>query len=157
MTQRAGLPEMVAWAEGIIASRPRDFAIGPEGDPQLRRWYLVPRSEGLNVYLHEFRRSDDDRALHDHPGDNVSWVLSGSYLEVTPEGTFTRRPGDIVRRTAEAAHRIELPPGTGRVLSLFQIGPIRREWGFHCPQGWRRWQDFVAVYEGGNAIGRGCA
>ena len=41
--------------------------------------YRIPRQSYLvslwNVYLHEFRRYDHDRALHDHPWPNCS-ILS---------------------------------------------------------------------------------
>ena len=38
----------------------------------------------FNLYLHEFSRSDDDRALHDHPWlFNLSVLLSGTYVEHT--------------------------------------------------------------------------
>lgn len=37
----------------------------------------------INIYLHHFRRSDDDRALHDHPWwFNISWLLDGNYDEM---------------------------------------------------------------------------
>ena len=44
--------------------------------------------------------------------------------------------------------------------SLFITGPVTREWGFHCPQGWRHWKDFTSYREvgedGRGCIGRGC-
>ena len=52
---------------GSLHRRPPDFVIGGADRPYMRRWYLVPKNTQLNVYLHHFRRSDDDRALHDHP------------------------------------------------------------------------------------------
>ena len=67
--------------------RPPDFIVGSETDPYLRRWHLLPRNRLFNVYLHNFCRSDDDRALHDHPWVNMSVLLSGSYMEHVKDGT----------------------------------------------------------------------
>jgi hypothetical protein len=117
--------------------------------PYLLRWFVKPKQEGEgNVYLHCFRRSDFDRALHDHPWESASILLCGEYLEHTPEGTFHRKAGDVVVREAEAQHRIQLMTNDeGTELpcwSLFITGPKVREWGFHCPQGFVHWTDFVA-------------
>lgn len=147
----ASLADMQAWARGIMASRPPDFVIG---DNYLRRWWAIPRNEGCNVYLHEILHSDDDRALHDHPWDNTSHLLFGSYIEHTPDGAFKREAGDIVTRKATDAHRLEVIPGM-EAISLFMTGPKLREWGFHCPQGWRHWREFVDERDAGQ-VGRGC-
>lgn len=147
----ATLEQMQDWAEALMASRAPDFVIG---DDYLRRWYVVPRNSGQNVYLHDIRRSDDDRALHDHPWHNTSYLILGGYIEHTPEGTFTRKPGDVIEREATALHRLEVIPGE-RCISLFMTGPNIREWGFACPQGWRHWRDFVDDRDSGQ-VGRGC-
>ena len=123
----ASLEDLQAWARGVIQVRQPDFVIG---DNYLRRWWVVPRNEGCNVYLHEINRSDDDRALHDHPWDNTSQLLLGSYIEHTPEGSFQRVAGDIVTRKATDAHRLNIVPGE-KAVSLFMTGPKLREWGFH--------------------------
>lgn len=148
----ADLDYLNSWADDIRFNHDPDFIIG---NNYLRRWWIIPRNHCQNVYLHEINKSDNDRALHDHPWDNTSFILSGSYLEITPEGEFERNPGDVIHRPATAAHRLVVPEG-GQVLSLFSTGPIIREWGFHCPNGWRRWQDYVEVTANSSKIGRGC-
>lgn len=101
----------------------------PDASPYLRRWFLTPWSSDdhrlkdrrlPNVYLHQILRSDDDRALHDHPWDNISIILWGGYvehvferppvegMEMPPVTTKRRRMFSIVRRKAEDAHRLEL-------------------------------------------------
>lgn len=147
----ASLEDLQAWARGIMQTRQPDFIIG---ESYLRRWWLVPRNDGCNVYLHEINKSDDDRALHDHPWDNISQLLLGAYIEHTPEGTFRREAGDIVHRKATAAHRLEVIPGE-QAISLFITGPKVREWGFHCPKGWVPWREFVDERDTGQ-VGRGC-
>lgn len=151
----AEIGDLAAWARGVIQTHKPDFVIQ---DNYLRRWWIVPRNHFQNLYLHEINVSDDARALHDHPWDNTSFLLDGSYLEITPDGEFERKPGDVIHRKATDAHRLVLPDG-GQALTLFFTGPMIREWGFHCPQGWRHWKDFVELNgEANNSqIGRGCA
>lgn len=133
----ASVESLAEWARGIKASREPDTVIGAD---YLRRWWIIPRNDYSNVYLHQLNHDDDDRALHDHPADNTSLILEGSYREITPEGSFIRKAGDMVRRSATDPHRLEwIEP----VTSLFFMGPKYRNWGFHCPQGFVPWNQFV--------------
>lgn len=140
------LPELI--------NRDPDFIIGPHDDPYMRRWWLIPRNKEFNIYLHEFLHDDDDRALHDHPWDSLSIVLSGKGREIEPAG-FSRvfAAGEKIYRTAWHAHRIELVEGP--LWTLFFTGPTIREWGFHCPNGWRHWKEFCDDRDSGQ-IGKGC-
>ena len=146
----ATLPDMQAWAFGVM-QREHDFVIG---DRQLLRWWVIPRNEQANVYLHAVLKSDEDRAMHDHPWSNVSYLISGSYIEHTPEGRFVRRAGEVIERPAGALHRLEVIPGQ-RCVSLFMTGPKVRDWGFQCEQGWVHWQDFTSA-DDSSRTGRGC-
>lgn len=148
----ASIEDMAQWAREYRSSRSPDVIIG--GD-YMRRWHVVPRNEWQNVYLHEFRRSDDDRALHDHPWDNTTIVIEGEYREHTEFGRiYHRQAGEIVQRTAETLHRIELIDGKPAV-SLFITGPRIREWGFDCGRkGWRHWTEFTSA--DGSHVGKGC-
>ena len=136
-----------------------DFVIGGQDRPYLLRWWLIPRNRLFNAYLHLFLRSDDDRALHDHPWANASIMLQGEYVEhrIAAGGINTRtlrRAGDwTVRPSGKIAHRIELT--NGPCWTLFLTGPLYRKWGFHCPdQGWIYWKRFVGDDIG--EIGKGC-
>ena len=151
---------LVAWRCAVLARGP-SILIGGAESPYLRRWYIIPRNKWFNVYLHHFLRSDDDRALHDHPWWNVSIILRGAYREHLPDGSAPlRRAGRLYGpRPPESLHRIALlrsAPGAPErpVWTLFLTGPRVREWGFDCPGGWRHWQDFTA--DNGTTIGRGC-
>jgi hypothetical protein len=148
--QNATLPEMQAWARRLMKRKP-DFVIGAD---YLRRWWVIPRNPWCNVYLHDIRKSDDDRAFHDHPWMNTSFLIEGSYIEHTPEGRFERKAGDYVIRGAQQMHRLEVLPGQS-AISLFITGPKLREWGFACPQGWVHWQDFTDENDS-SQTGRGC-
>ena len=167
------------WLISRSLERAPDFVIGGKSEPYMWRWWLTPWS-GLyrniedadkawwqwivsrlpGIYLHCIMRSDDDRALHDHPWLNVSVVLRGSYLEhtIAAGGVHEhqrRSAGTIVMRRARTAHRLELDAGP--CWSLFFTGIRVRHWGFHCPNGWVHWRDFTNPADGGATVGRGCA
>lgn len=148
---------LIAWA---LARKP-DFVIGGEERPYLLRWFVIPRNPLFNIYLHQFRRSDDDRALHDHPWVNLSIVLvEGQYTEheILAGGVCVKSVRAAgawrLRRSGKMAHRVELTDG--HCWTLFVTGPRYREWGFHCPEaGWTHWTRFTASDDKG-AVGRGC-
>lgn len=129
----SSLEDLQAWAEGLM-QQPMDLNIGPD---YLHRWWVIPRSEYCNVYLH----SDPADALHCHPWDNTSQLIFGEYIEHTPEGVFHRKAGDVINRKATDRHRIEVLPGS-RAVSLFMTGPKVNEWGFHCPKGFMPWPEY---------------
>lgn len=142
--------------------RKPDFIIGPDHDPYLLRWWIIPRNKWVNIYLHKFMRSDDDRALHDHPWVNCSILLRGSYFEHLLGGSVKlRKPWRpwafwrLPMRYPTSAHRVELIDGKP-VWTIFLTGPRVRTWGFLCPKGWIPWTQFVEDRPGGNEIGRGC-
>ena len=168
------LPVMLIWLYHEQRwPRIADVTIGDRENPYLRRWWVIPRNRFFNIYLHQFLRSDTDEALHDHPWVNISILLKGEYVEVRPirkdlrpiNGNLKgilRRPFRPVFRLPSAAHRVLLfgegsSIGPDPVWSLFITGPVMREWGFHCPQGWRHWKQFTVRDEAGNYVdGRGC-
>ena len=145
----------------VMESRAPDFVIGadhPDG-PYMRRWWLIPRNPIFNVYLHEFLRSDDDRALHDHPWWSLSIMVRGFLLEQHAKGRRSIKNGAITFRRAAFSHRIEVPRSLAMEgfypVTIFLTGPRIREWGFWCPKGWVHWKQFTAPLDKG-AVGRGC-
>jgi hypothetical protein len=148
----------------IMAERHPDFVIGDisENGSYLKRWWVIPRNRVFNIYLHRVTRSDDDRALHDHPWANASLILDGGYYEHTIEkGGINKREwlsaGDIKLRSGKAAHRLEIAPHTTGATTFFFTGPNYRSWGFHCPDaGWVHWKLFTDPLNKGN-VGKGCA
>lgn len=176
----------------IVAVREPDFIVGADapGGAYLERWYVTPwrrwreqaeatptrwnRAKAYvarflpNLYLHHFKRDDDDRALHDHPSFAASLLLGGAYVEhtIAAGGIHHRtayRAGDLRCMGTLHAHRIELykvevggityPSGC---WTLFLFGPTVREWGFHCPErGWVHWREFTADGKPGE-VGKGC-
>lgn len=148
------------WLIDQAFKREPDVIIGGQENPYMKRWWLIPRNRFFNIYLHHFLRSDDDRALHDHPWLNISWLLTGQYLEhrILAGGIHQKNEYQaddcIVRLSGAYSHRIELHKGP--VWTLFITGPVYRKWGFHCPDaGWVYYRDFVTADDEG-AIGKGC-
>ena len=133
------------------------------GEYMRRYWLVKPTGHGEHsderdmtrnqwgARVHWILKSDDDRALHDHPFDSISIVLKGGYWEHRKDGS--RKwcgPGTIIRRKAEDAHRLELRVDHGWAWvehvpcwSLFITGPWRRDWGFHTGYGWVYWRDYL--------------
>jgi|SRR5579859_6280632 len=127
-----------ALIDRIAANFPRRVIGAERGSPLLIRYFLL-RSAILGIYLHKLCRSDEDRALHDHPWTFVSIILTGGYIEHTPDGQRRYWPGAILYRPAEWQHRLELDRPAWTLVFRFRR---RREWGFHCPGGWVHWLTF---------------
>lgn len=139
--------------------RAPDFQIGGAENPYCNRWWIIPRNRWFNIYLHQFVRDDEDRALHDHPWLNCSIPLRAGYRDVGLSNAKIRRPGWITIRRPSTPHRVQLLRDTNdnpiEAWSLFLTGPWVRQWGFRCPQGWRHWREFTAG-EHDEIVGRGC-
>lgn len=59
---------------------PKRVIVNCERDPYLHRWFLI-RLPWFGVFIHKFVRSDEDRALHDHPWSFIVIPLWGGYIE----------------------------------------------------------------------------
>lgn len=157
-------------ATALIKSRAPDQIIGGDS-PYLKRWYVIPRNRLFNIYVHQFLRSDDDRALHDHPWINLSVLLHGRYEEITRDWleswwtggpafrSVIRSAGGMKVRLPWKAHRLGLI-NDQPCITLFITGPKMRAWGFHCPKsspagGWRHWKQFTDPANPGR-VGPGC-
>lgn len=164
--------------------RAPDFIIGEP--PYMLRWWAIPKNKLFNIYIHKFMRSDDDRALHDHPwAFNISILIWGTYIEHFPvnpkqygkpvyldwESTKdwetqvkVRSAPAIVFRRGAVPHRVQLLTRTKSdgerfevpVRTIFITGAHVREWGFYCKQGWKIWKDYVSNKNGKSVVGAGC-
>jgi hypothetical protein len=140
--------------------------IGPEDCPYLRRWFVQTPVGTARIHL--FMRSDDDRALHDHPWSFTTLVLRGGYVDVTEcppcegngrvggAGTWPDcgacggsgerrerlRPGMMRHRPALHRHRVECIPGQTS-LTLVVSGPKVRTWGFWPGGRFVPWRKFI--------------
>ena len=142
-----------------------DITIG--GSVYMRRWRFFPEwMPGIRV--HNILKSDDDRALHDHPMSFVTIILKGGYYEYLSDGSKTwHGPGSILYRQAKTMHRIELekvwkcphtsgdscgcPPQEPKLQPAWTLvfrTRYFREWGFATKQGWVHNQQFITKREG---------
>lgn len=142
---------------GRVTKRAPDFLVGGNENPYMRRWWVIPRNRFFNIYLHQFLRDDEDRALHDHPWWSLSWCMRGGMGEFYGINNYRAvNAGNWTWRSARLAHRLIIPTSLrGKTWTLFITGPVIREWGFHCPKGWVPWREFVDQTDTGN-IGKGC-
>lgn len=120
-------------------------------DGYLLRWWIMRGGKnGLpNIYLHRFGRSDEGPP-HDHPWDNVTIPLIGSYAErIYDPATGLEEVREVsggddpVARSAYTAHRIEVVEWP--VWTLFVTGPNVRKWGFYTRDGWRYWKHHLGL------------
>jgi hypothetical protein len=115
-------------------------------EPYLKRWYLF-RCRALGIFLHRFFRSDEERALHDHPWSFITVILWRGYIEHCEQQCAVcgyhqvakrRWPLTIHFRHAEWRHRVELIGGKPSWTLVFRFRE-RRDWGFWEPNGFVRW------------------
>lgn len=179
------LPKWITWkllqhhVRYTLYGRPMDFRIPPDTSVPvyMERWWRIPRNWATNIYFHVVRRSDDDRALHDHPWWSFSIVLEGGYTEETIQagGTHKREwfgPGKMkFRISGKYAHRLELATardirGNYRISAerpdefeeepartIFITGPVLRRWGFHAKDQWVDAYDWDAYCEANGLTG----
>jgi hypothetical protein len=112
------------------------------------------------ICLHWINKPDAEPHLHDHPVSFLSLLLRGWYREsrvrikrparfqlatqFVLEPWALRLHGNLVRASDDDMHRIvEVAPGGA--LTLCFMGPVRRKWGFHTPDGWVYYKDYNAA------------
>lgn len=163
-----------AAAAAYAAGHSRIITGRNDGDAYLLRFWLTPPEKGddqgfesgNSVLLHVFARGDDDAALHDHPWDFQTTILSGGYWEHLPSAFWERYlaactdvqlrgpqwnarrefrdTGATVRHQATDLHCVgEVLPNT---VTLVRTGPRIRSWGFH-PEGepWVPYKQFLKL------------
>lgn len=100
--------------------------LGVKECPYAYRWVL--NLGFVSFRIHHFLRSDDKRHFHDHGWWFLTFVLKGSYVDVSPDGRDALSFGSIRYRKATHMHYVEVPP-TG-VWTFLITGPAHRNWGF---------------------------
>lgn len=125
-----------------------------------RDWMLPFEPDNkINCRLHKILKSDDDRALHDHPWPTMSVILEGGYWEIMPLEQdqhpawdrqrfhrVWRKKGDIIRRAATDRHRLEVEPGT-TATTMFVMGAYENAWGFYTPEGKVYWKTYLGIVD----------
>ena len=117
-----------------VSRLPCDRLLDSGGAEYMRRYYLS-HGRGPQTRFHQILADDPDRYWHDHPWDYTTRLLSGAgYIEHTPSGAVSYRPGDVLVRKAGQLHRLELIDGP--VWTYFVTGRWKRAWGFMTERGW---------------------
>ncbi len=138
-----------------------------DGDPYLLRWYVF-KTARVSLFLHKFIRSDEDRALHDHPWAFLVIPVWRGYVEhshscmVNPKGNcpatcslFRPERQRHLRvypllstryRPATYCHRVELIEGKP-AWSVFFHFTNEREWGFHPAEGFINWKAWAKNHQ----------
>lgn len=94
------------------------------------RWILI-KSNWFSIYVHQFLRNDDVRALHDHPKWIVSIGLKGQYIEEQLDGSFTHYKAPFIRLfSPRHTHRIRVTR-FNLPWTLVITGPYVQNWGFY--------------------------
>lgn len=136
---------------------------GPE-DVYLIRYYII-RSKFVNVFIHQFLRSDRDD-LHDHPWNFCTYLVKGSYTEQRRvfdwigdyEDVPTVRKNEngikqhiFVKRKATDLHRVvvdrelKYSEKDQAAITFFMSGPFKRDWGFVKDERWIDWRVYLGL------------
>lgn len=94
--------------------------------PYIQRW--VFKFGVFSFRLHRWFHSDDDRYFHDHPWWYISFLICGSYNDVSPLGTRVRKPGSLAFYRANHQHTVQITKSPCWTILL--TGSEKREWGF---------------------------
>jgi len=125
-----------------VSLLPCDRLLDSGGIEYMRRFHLR-QGRGPNRRFHLISAGDPGRDFHDHPWDYVTHLLSGTYLERTPDGDALYEAPCTLVRTAEQLHRLELPDGP--IWTYFVTGRFRRRWGFMTESGWVHHRDYAVA------------
>ena len=136
-----------------------------KGVPYLMRWNLLGLGKDSSLFsikVHKIIRSDDE-CLHDHPWAFVSIILKGGYEEfrfIDQDENISKlsnakwepkmmrwvtgkiyKPGQILYRKAEYAHRLVVLPDTPCWTLVFTFKKFRN-WGFFTNKGWKWYRHY---------------
>jgi hypothetical protein len=111
-----------------------------EGALHFRRWRFFT-SPWFRIYLHKICRSDEDKHLHTHPWNFISFILKGGYSQeywdsILDRDTSYQRFGqfDLVKLGRHEGHKITLSHTPTWTL-VFAYGGYK-EWGYLTERGY---------------------
>lgn len=102
----------------------------------LRRWTLI-RFWGRKLMVHHIVRPDYAREQHDHPWWFISFIMKGSYTEITDVRTRIHGRFAVLFRRATFRHAIRIV-SPGGAWTLVLRGRVTRLWGFWS-EDFKRW------------------
>lgn len=110
----------------------RKEIISKKGELHFRRWGIDAFIFG--IYIHQIYKPDEDKHLHDHPWDYISFCLKGSFMEEGEKYVSIIKSGSFIIRKANKFHKIKevIEPST----TLFITTSRRRRWGYNVNGRW---------------------
>lgn len=125
-------------------------------DPYLHRWYLI-RWNILGIFIHKFVRSDEDRALHDHPWDFIVIPIWRGYVEHSEHEYSKETPlGHLGIRAMATQRRVYPIIGTRfrRGTYRHRVELLTQEWICQDCEGTGKWHNDLGPFDcpgcGGN-------
>jgi hypothetical protein len=94
--------------------------------PYMCRW--VVNFKLFSLRLHHWYYGDDERNFHDHSWWFVTFIIRGSYTDISENGSELLTAGSIRFRCANYKHTVQV--SKGGCWSFLITGPIARSWGF---------------------------
>jgi hypothetical protein len=126
----------------------RDIVI--DGELYLRRWFIKGVGTNAQWFLHNIRKPDLGRDMHDHPWPFQTRILWGGYVEHTP---FSRSNNPRVVTETErsigegysvpATHTHRIDQVLGSTYTLVKAGAAVRTWGFWVKGKWIDWRSYL--------------
>lgn len=105
--------------------------LGKPECPYMYRW--VFNLVLFSVRIHHWIRSDDKRYMHNHPWSFITFVVRGSYTDVSlKDGKEIRqllKAPSVQYRNAQHLHFVEMD-GKTECWSIVLTGPQSNKWGF---------------------------
>lgn len=104
--------------------------LGEESCPYAYRYVFI--FFGFSIRIHKWLRSDDKRHMHTHPWWFMTFVLKGSYTDVSMKDGVTVK--DEVKRfsmryrAANHLHYVDVPKEG--CISILITGRPKNKWGF---------------------------
>lgn len=99
---------------------------------------------GYSIRIHQWIRSDDKRFMHDHPWWFITFVLKGSYVDISPNGEDQLNQFSFRYRKANYQHYVDVPK-SGAVTILL-TGKRERRWGFWINDKFKRPSKYFKIY-----------
>lgn len=138
---RIEMARAVRFTDGApdVSGLPCDQIDDGDGAAYMQRFHLL-FTRDRSIRFHHILASDPvTDALHDHPWDYTTFLASGGYTEITPDGETHYEAPCVLVRKAEMPHRLVLD---GPAWTYIVCGPVRRTWGYLQDSGlwvpWRR-------------------
>jgi len=116
--------------------------LGEDNCPYAYRWVLI--LFGYSIRVHRWIRSDDKRYMHNHPWWFITFVLRGSYKDVSLNGVEYLKRCSLKYRNSMHTHYVEIPKGGA--LTLLITGKPMNKWGFWIKDRYLRPLRFFSRY-----------